>query len=130
MEQKSAELIELYRKKSRDHSTTQKLYDTLKKKTQERQLQSIASENVAHAIETMNATRRPETLNGVLDNGPRYQQQARHGLDDRTNHSVGMSKRVVEQLHPYQRSGSSAVGSDQHNSMLPPERPGVSRTCE
>lgn len=56
-------MVDLYREKSRKHAQAQKLYDTLKQKYQAGQMQSAASANVAQAIESIDAERRPETFN-------------------------------------------------------------------
>jgi len=132
LEQRNAEVVDLYREKSRKHAQAQKLYDTLKQKYQAEQMQTAASANVAQAIESIDAERRPETFNVVPDRRQRFTDTTAPQLEG------GPSRRpsvlgTVEQLHPHQRSGSSAIGSagagDQQG-ISAPERPRASRIRE
>lgn len=130
LEQKYEEVVDLYREKSRKHAQAQKLYDTLKQKYQAGQMQSAASANVAQAIESIDAERRPETFNVLPDPRPRYPDTtAAPHVEGRLPRPSSLHG-SIEQLHPHQRSGSSAVGSTgagDHLRMPPPERQRASR---
>lgn len=124
-------MVDLYREKSRKHAQAQKLYDTLKQKYQAGQMQSAASANVAQAIESIDAERRPETFNVLPDPRPRYPDTTTAPYIEGRHPRPSSLHGSIEQLHPHQRSGSSAVGSTgagDHLRMPPPERQRASRT--
>lgn len=92
-------------------------------------MQSAASANVAQAIESIDAERRPETFNAISDLRPRYADTTTPHLEGRLPRPPSVQG-TIEQLHPHQRSGSSAVGStgaSDHLGMPPPERPRATR---
>ncbi|KEF54210.1 uncharacterized protein A1O9_10006 [Exophiala aquamarina CBS 119918] len=135
LEQKHAEVVDLYREKSRKHAQAQKLYDTLKQKYQAEQMQTAASANVAQAIESIDAERRPETLRAAPSaarHHPGYADTTIPHLECRPSRRSSILG-TLEQLHPHQRSGSSAIGSTgtgDQQVMPPPERPRISRIRE
>lgn len=92
-------------------------------------MQSAASANVAQAIESINAERRPESFGVLPDPRPRYTETTAPHIESRLPRPPSLHG-SIEQLHPHQRSGSSAVGSTgagDHLRMPPPERQRASR---
>lgn len=95
-------------------------------------MQSAASANVAQSIQSIDAERRPETFNTISDPRPRYADTTAPHLEARPPRPPSI-RGTIEQLHPHQRSGSSAVGStgaSDHLGMPPPERPRATRIRE
>ena len=147
LEQKNAELVDMYREKSKKHAQTQHLYDTLKKRCLLSQVQTAASENVAQTIHNI-SNGRPDTFNAGgthtrCDFRPPNMHGGRSMLSGQIPHPdtkytddkyVHADDRGV--LHPHQRSGSSNNGHRQRadeeamNAMRPPQRPAAaSRIC-
>src|SRR5277367_5053864 len=62
--QKNAKLIDMYREKSKKHSQTQYLYDTLKKKVMQSQIQTAATNAVTQTLQSIGGMTRAGTYNG------------------------------------------------------------------
>ncbi|EXJ94291.1 hypothetical protein A1O1_02685 [Capronia coronata CBS 617.96] len=125
LEHKYAELVDLYREKSRKHSQTQKLYDTLKKKCLVEQTHGLVSNNPAQIHKPVNTIPQPASARTRADQNQGPPQRPR--LNERPGSRGGQIHHGPEQLHPHQRSGSSAYGGDQVG-MLPPERSRLAKT--
>ncbi|KAL2438279.1 hypothetical protein ABEF95_005660 [Exophiala dermatitidis] len=134
MEQKYVELVDMYREKSRKHSQTQKLYDTLKKKCLAEQTHGAAHvvNNPAAAdasapptIRAVNTMPQPE-LSRLLRTESNQEPAQRPKLAERRDLRGQPSFRHgPEQLHPHQRSGSSvhgAGGGGEQGAMPAPEK--------
>lgn len=115
LHQKNNELITLYKEKNRKHQQTQHLYDALKKRVLMGNVQSAASENFNHTLQSINSQARPETYSGMPNIGAAGPSGSHHQRPQMRQFDNG-----VEQLHTHQRSGSSNRGSDQ-GAMPPPQ---------
>ena len=116
--QKNAELIDMYREKSKKHSQTQYLYDTLKKKVMQSQIQTAATNTVTQ-LQSIGGMTRAGTYNG----GTRLSDKIKPGARRRKpiNYTI-TNRNGVEQLHHHQRSGSVSQNSTDAIAMPPPQR--------
>jgi hypothetical protein len=62
LQQKNAELVEMYREKSKKQAQTQHLYDTLKKRVMTSQVQTAASDSVTQVINSLPSVPRRQPL--------------------------------------------------------------------
>ncbi|EXJ84593.1 hypothetical protein A1O3_05263 [Capronia epimyces CBS 606.96] len=119
LEHKYTELVDLYREKSRKHSQTQKLYDTLKRKCLADQSHGVVFNNDGQTLRSVNPLPQPAMARARTDLNEQSAQHQR--FNERTDLRGGPLRQGPEQLHPHQRSGSSAYGGDQVG-MPPPEK--------
>lgn len=89
------------------------MYDTLKKRVMLNNVQTAASENVSHTLQSINSQARPETYNGIPNMAAHGPSGVHHQRPQVPQFDTG-----IEQLHTLQRSGSSNRGSD--NGAMPP----------
>lgn len=119
MDQRYAELLQQYQEKTRKQQQTQKLYDAIKQKVQLEKMGSMANNDIAQTLQSINTIRQPEQLH------------ADPGIHDLREMSITHYPPVqdgLERLHPHQRSGGSAAGSgSDHMKMPPPEKPRIPR---
>ncbi|KAK4940817.1 hypothetical protein LTR10_019089 [Elasticomyces elasticus] len=115
LQQKHDELADYYREKSRKLAQVQKLYNALKQRAQAAEMIApAASKDVEQTLQSITSVRRPDA--GFAKPALRQDSQPilRPSVPERGNrpqdaaHGMG-----VEQLHPQQRSGSSAVAAAQ-----------------
>lgn len=116
LQQKNTDLVELYKEKNRKHQQTQHMYDVLKKRVMMGQVHTAASENANHTLQSINAGKRPETINGM-------QNMNTHGVLGNLNlpSRSAQFESGVEQLHTHQRSGSASHDGSEVITMLPPQ---------
>lgn len=137
LHKKNQELVEMYREKSKKHTQVTNLYNLLKSRAMRSQIQSAASDSVAHTLESFSGPRPQSTsfpdLNQSLSShtpAPRVNQQDQYPID----HSG------IDQLHRHQKSGSGSgngntrtdMGHDKLDvtSMPPPNRTMTTRSCQ
>jgi len=108
----------MYREKSKKHSQTQYLYDTLKKKVMQSQIQTAATNTVTQ-LQSIGGMTRAGTYNG----GTRLSDKIKPGARRRKpiNYTI-TNRNGVEQLHHHQRSGSVSQNSTDAIAMPPPQR--------
>ncbi|KAK5955708.1 hypothetical protein OHC33_003349 [Knufia fluminis] len=125
-EKRTEEMANLYKEKSKRAQTTQQLYEALKNKVQAEQTRGAAAASADHTLQSIGAISRPESF---------AHHAGRHAVPDMTVRRTPHQNRFpvdhagVEQLHPFQRSGSapraqtsSEVAAAAH-AMAPPMRP-------
>ena len=61
LQQRYDELVTVYKDKSKKHAQTQQLYDMLKKKVLMKQVETAASDDVTHTLQSINTQQRPAT---------------------------------------------------------------------
>ena len=108
----------MYKDKSKKHAQTQQLYDMLKKKVLTRQVETAASDNVTHTLQSMNTQQRPAT----------YQNQSfNHGISPQK--AMSDNGQFEELAMPqYQKQGPArAPLGHSPQDMAPPPRPVRSR---
>lgn len=136
LHKKNQELVEMYREKSKKHTQVTNLYNLLKSRAMRSQIQSAASDSVAHALESFSGSRAESTSFQDLHQSllshtpvPRTNQQGQYSIDHNG----------IEQLHRHQKSGSGSGsgnasvnmnhGNPNTTSMPPPNRPISAREC-
>jgi len=119
-------MANLYKEKSKRCQTVQKLYEALKNKVQAEQTRGAAAASADHTLQSIGAMPRPDSYS---------HHQSRHTFPDmsvsRTPHQnkLPLGRAGVEQLHPFQRSGSapraqtSSENAVAARGMAPPMRP-------
>ena len=107
--QKSAEVVDLYREKSKKLAQTEKLYDTLKKKVQAGEMETAASVDVNHTLNNIEGGQRPLPFEPMVE-----QRTTHHDFSDRGPRNFhGAGQEPIEQLHSHQKTGSSVIGHEQ-----------------
>lgn len=119
-------MANLYKEKSKRCQTVQQLYEALKNKVQAEQTRGAVAASADHTLESIGAIPRPESL---------LHHPSRHTIPDVTvrktpyHNKFHVDNPGVEQLHPFQRSGSapraptsSEVAAAAY-AMAPPKRP-------
>lgn len=119
-------MANLYKEKSKRCQTVQQLYEALKNKVQAEQTQGAVAASADHTLESLGAISRPESF---------LHHPGRHTIPDVSVGKIVHQNKFpvhhagVEQLHPFQRSGSapraptsSEVAAAAH-AMAPPMRP-------
>ncbi|KAK2754791.1 hypothetical protein FQN54_006684 [Arachnomyces sp. PD_36] len=130
LHKKNQELVEMYREKSKKHTQVTNLYNLLKSRAMRSQIQSAASDSVAHTLESFSGPRTDSNSFPDL-----HQSLSSHTPMPRANQhgQFPIDHNGVEQIHRHQKSGSgtgsgnASVIMNQENSnvtsMPPPSRP-------
>jgi hypothetical protein len=128
MDQKFADLSRQYQAKSKRLTTVTQLYDIIKSKYTAEQQGPAADQEVTQTLEHINPVPQPVVRqNGIESRQSFRQPRPASSLERLRAFTANQAHNVPEQLHPQQRSGSSAAGHNLDQSrMLPPERPRVS----
>jgi hypothetical protein len=128
MDQKFADLSRQYQEKSQKLARTDKLYNAIKSKYTAEQQGQVADQEVTRTLEQINPMPQPIGRQyGVESRQSLRQPRPVSSAERLRTFTAGQPHNVPEQLHPQQRSGSSAAGHNAEQSrMLPPERPRVS----
>lgn len=139
LHKKNQELVEMYREKSKKHTQVTNLYNLLKSRAMRSQIQSAASDSVAHTLESFSGSRAESTSFPDL-----HQTLSSHTPLPRANHhdQYPIDQNGIEQLHRHQKSGSgsgngsgnASVNMNHSNlntiSMPPPNRPMSTQNCQ
>ena len=114
LQQKHDELADYYREKSRKLAQVQKLYNALKQRAQAAEMIApAASKDVEQTLQSITSVRRPEAGFTKPASRDETQPTVRPSLSERGNRPLNTAHGGVEQLHPHQRSGSSAMAAAQ-----------------
>lgn len=105
LQQKNQELVDLYREKSKKLAEMTKLYNLLKSRAMQSQMQTAASDTVSRALNTMASRGRPSVP--ITPSGPSRVSTVQTARPPQSP-SFHMSPEGIEQLHRYQRSGTGS----------------------
>lgn len=123
LQKKNQELFEMYRDKSKKFTQITNLYNLLKSRAMESQMQTAASDSVSQALNSLGSRNEVSTSasNRPISMAPDPQTPSSKQYGD-----YPVNQKGVEQLHRHQRSGTGSSKGRKRNrivTMPPPSRP-------
>jgi hypothetical protein len=132
MDQKYGDLFNQYQEKSKKQQQTQKLYNALKQKVQVEKMGAVANNDVDQTLHSINVIGAPDRMQDGRESRQSFRAAEPRDRIERGVPRYGAVQGELERLHPHQRSGSSAAGSQGGHIRMPPpggpRAPGI-RMC-
>lgn len=122
LQKKNQELFEMYRDKSKKFTQITNLYNLLKSRAMKSQMQTAASDSVSQALNSLGSRNEVSTS---ASNRPMSMARDPQSPSSKQYGNYLFNQEGVEQLHPYQRSGTGSSNGRKKDDIVTMPRQAV-----